>query len=61
MASSWGGSWGQAWGNAWGVISEVTEPVRRIIVYGWERRKKKKRKLDPRTVAMWAVGSGMMR
>jgi hypothetical protein len=60
MASSWGGSWGAAWGNAWGVISEFVEPVRRIILYGWDRPKKKK-KLDPRTVAMWAVGSGMMR
>jgi hypothetical protein len=58
MASSWGGSWGQAWGNAWGSISTA---VHRIIVYGWERRKKKKRKLDPRTVAMWAVGGGFMR
>jgi hypothetical protein len=43
----------------WQTVTE-SAPVRRIIIYGWERPKKK-RKLDPRAVAMWAVGGGFMR
>lgn len=59
--NTWGDTWGISWGISWGA---VTTRVRRIL-FGFDRRKKKKdedKRLSPAMrAAMYAYGAGLIR